>query len=116
MNGSGPCSLRGRYPGHSQAGAADVGQYLETANLGVYVPQDAWIPDVLREIHLRPAISNADLVVIEAPGPLALEAVRAEGWPCAPLPVVYAELRCLDMGQTRQAADRLLPRLQGNRT
>lgn len=93
------------------AGAAAVDHYLETADLRVYAGRDAWTPDVLRELRLQPVIGDADLVAIEAPGPLALEAVTAEGWPCAPLAVVYAELRCLDTVQTRDAADRLLPRL-----
>lgn len=93
------------------AGAAAVDHYLETADVRVYAPHDAWTPEVLRELRLQPAMDDADLVAIEAPGPLALEAATVEGWPCAPLPVVYAELRCIDTSQAHEAADRLLPRL-----
>ena len=97
------------------AGAAAVDHYLETADLRVYAPRDAWTPDMLRELRLQPAMSDADLVAIEAPGPLALEAILAAGRPCAPLALVYAELRWTDTGQAREAADRLLPRLLEDR-
>jgi hypothetical protein len=66
---------------------------------------------VLRELRAQPTTGQGDLVAIEAPGPLALEAVTIEGWPCAPLPLVYAELRYLGSEQAGEAADRLMPRL-----
>lgn len=39
------------------------------------------------------------------------EDLAVGGWPCAAVPLVYAELRCLDTDQAREAADRLMPRL-----
>ena len=93
------------------AGTLPVDRFLETADTRVYVPRDVWTPELLRALRLQPAVNDGDLVAIEAPGPLALEAVTAEGWPCAALPLVYAELRYLDTDQTREAADRLMPRL-----
>ena len=93
------------------AGTLAVDRYLETADTRIYVPRDVWTPELLRALRLQPAMSDGDLVAIEAPGPLALEAVAVEGWPCAALPLVYAELRYLDTDQVREAADRLMPRL-----
>ena len=93
------------------AGAVGVDHYLETLDTRIYVPEDVWSPDLLRALRLQPTMNDADLVAIEAPGPLALDAVPANGWPCAALPLVYAELRYLDTGQAKEAADRLLPRL-----
>jgi hypothetical protein len=93
------------------AGTVAVDHYLETADTRVYVPRDVWTPELLRALRLQPAVNDGDLVAIEAPGPLALEAVTVEGWPCAALPLVYAELRYLDTDQAREAADRLMPRL-----
>jgi hypothetical protein len=93
------------------AGTVPVDHYLETADTRVYVPRDVWTPELLRALRLQPAVNDGDLVAIEAPGPLALEAVTVEGWPCAALPLVYAELRYLDTDQAREAADRLMPRL-----
>lgn len=93
------------------AGTLPVDRFLETADTRVYVPRDVWTPGLLRALRLQPTVNDGDLVAIEAPGPLALEAVTVEGWPCAALPIVYAELRYLDTDQAREAADRLMPRL-----
>ena len=93
------------------AGTLPVDRFLETADTRVCVPPDVWTPELLRALRLQPAVNDGDLVAIEAPGPLALEAVMVEGWPCAALPLVYAELRYLDTDQAREAADRLMPRL-----
>ena len=71
----------------------------------------ALTPDLLRELRAQPTAEQADLVTIEAPGPLALEPVILDGWPCAPLPLVYAELRYLGTERAAEAADRLMPRL-----
>jgi len=57
------------------------------------------------------APKQGNLVVIEAPGPLALDPVVVDGWPCAPLPLIYVELRCLGTEQAGEAAGLLMPRL-----
>ena len=85
--------------------------YLETTDTRIYVQPDTLTPDVLRELRAQPTTGQGDLVAIEAPGPPALDAVTIEGWPCAPLPLVYAELRYLGTEQAGEAADRLMPRL-----
>lgn len=93
------------------AGTIAVDRHLETADTRVYAPRNAWTPELLRTLRLQPVVTDGALVAIEAPGPLALEAVVVGGWPCAALPLVYAELRYIDTDQAREAADRLMPRL-----
>jgi len=93
------------------AGAFLIDRYLETAATHVFLPPGTLTPELLRELRAQPTAEEGDLVTIEAPGPLALEPVVLDGWPCAPLPLVYAELRYLGTEQAREAADRLMPRL-----
>ena len=93
------------------AGALLIDGYLETADTHIFLQAGALTPDLLRELRAQPTAEQADLVSIEAPGPLALEPVLLDGWPCAPLPLVYAELRYLGTERAAEAADRLMPRL-----
>lgn len=93
------------------AGALLMDGYLETADTHIFVQAGALPPDLLRELRAQPTAEQGDLVTIEAPGPLALEPVVLDGWPCAPLLLVYAELRYLGTERAAEAADRLMPRL-----
>jgi hypothetical protein len=88
-----------------------VDHYLETTDTRIFVQPGALTPEVLGELRAQPTAGDGDLVAIDAPGPLALDAVMMDGWPCAPLPLVYAELRYLGTEQAGEAADRLMPRL-----
>jgi hypothetical protein len=93
------------------AGALLIDGYLETADTHIFLQAGALTLDLLRELRAQPTAEQGDLVTIEAPGPLALEPVVLDGWPCAPLPLVYAELRYHGTERAAEAADRLMPRL-----
>lgn len=58
--------------------AATVGidHYLETADTRLYAPPGVWTTELLRALRLQPVEYDGDLVAIEAPAPLALEAVK----------------------------------------
>lgn len=88
-----------------------IDKYLVTTDTHIFIQPGALTPEILRELRAQPTVGNGDLVAIEAPGPLALEPVIVDGWPCAPIPLVYAELRHLGTEQAGEAADLIMPRL-----
>jgi hypothetical protein len=68
-----------------------------------------------RALVAQPAVRGGNLLIIEAPGPLAIPEVAAnDGFPVAPDLLAYAELRYRGTGQALEAAELLLPRVLGD--
>ena len=67
---------------------------------------------MLHQLGAQPGAKHGNVVVIEPPAPLAINAaVEENGVPVAPLLLVYAELRYRGDAQALEAAEILLAKL-----
>jgi hypothetical protein len=72
--------------------------------------------EVQKALIAQPAARGGNLLVIEPPGPLAIQNADADAVPTTPGLLVYAELRHRGTGQALEAAELLLPQVLGDAT
>lgn len=72
--------------------------------------------EVQNALIAQPAARGGNLLVIEPPGPLAIQNADADAVPTTPDLLVYAELRHWGTGQALEAAELLLPKVLGDAT
>lgn len=89
--------------------------YFRTEYTEIYAPVDLVDNrELLHNLGAHPGAKHGNVVVIEPPAPLAINAAVVEdGIPVAPGLLVYAELRYRGDAQALEAAEILLPKLTG---
>lgn len=97
------------------AAALKLTHYYRAGVTEIYAEPRAITDAIARELKAQPTEGEANLVVIEPPIPgLALEpAERKAPLPIAPALLAYAELRFHGTGQADEAAELLLPLIEG---
>ena len=101
--------------GADAAGRRD--HYFRAEETEIYAPVRL-IDDreVQKALIAQPAARGGNLLVIEPPGPLAIQNADADAVPTTPDLLVYAELRHWGTGQALEAAELLLPKVLGDAT
>jgi len=95
--------------------AAQRHGYFRAEDTEIYAPTRLFDDrDVQRALTAQPAARGGNLLVIEPPGPLAIQAAQADAVPIAPDLLVYAELRYRGTDQALEAAAMLLPTIVGD--
>lgn len=90
--------------------------YFRVAETEIYAKLTAFDDrDLLKQLMAQPAVTAGNLVVIEAPGPLALPDAANDQHMAPPL-LIYAELRYRNTQQAQEAADMMLPMVLGHGT
>lgn len=70
--------------------------------------------DVQKALVAQPAAHGGNVLVIEPPGPLAVQTTVDQAIPMTPALLAYAELRYRGTGQALEAAELLLPKVLGD--
>jgi hypothetical protein len=101
--------------GADAAGRRD--HYFRAEETEIYAPVRFFDDrEVQKALIAQPAARGGNLMVIEPPGPLAIQNADTDGVPTAPDVLAYAELRYRGTGQALEAAELLLPQLLGDAT
>jgi hypothetical protein len=92
--------------------AAQRNHYFRAEETEIYAPVRILDErEVQRALVAQPAARGGNLLVIDAPGPLAIPKAAITVVPAAPDLLVYAELRYRGTGQALEAAELLLPQV-----
>ncbi len=97
------------------AAALQLTHYYQAGITEIYAAPHAFTDAVTRALNAQPTEGQANLVVIEPPIPGLLPAPAANSplLPAAPALLAYAELRCHGTEQASDAAELLLPWIEG---
>lgn len=95
--------------------ALEITHYYQTDALEIYAAPRAMTNAIARELKAQPTAGDANLIVIEPPIPGLVRAAPQEGapFPAAPALLAYAELRYHGTDQATDAAELLLPLIEG---
>lgn len=97
--------------------AARRDHYFRAPETEIYAPLTLLDDrDVQKALVAQPAARGGNLLVIEPPGPMAMQTAPHDGVPAVPDLLAYAELRYRGTDQALEAAELILPRILGDAT